>query len=209
MQSQGWGLINRASLLKQKGAVVWGYSPLSILSMYSKKAMWVHGDTTVTCKLNGSGLRIRFYLAEALSLAFPALRTVWNQFLMFKPHSLQHWGTQPEQTNPHCLPCTTHSSWHELNTILIDLCLCQQDELQGTAMSNCLVCVLSRSVMSDSLQPYGLYSLLGSSVHGDSPGKNTGVGCHALLWGIFQPRDQAHVSHIVGRFFTIWALKVP
>ena len=24
----------------------------------------------------------------------------------------------------------------------------------------------------------------GSSVHGDSPGKNTGVGCHALLQGI-------------------------
>ena len=27
----------------------------------------------------------------------------------------------------------------------------------------------------------------GSSVHGDSPGKNTGVGCHALLQGIFPP----------------------
>ena len=26
----------------------------------------------------------------------------------------------------------------------------------------------------------------GSSVHGDAPGKNTGVGCHALLQGIFQ-----------------------
>ena len=25
----------------------------------------------------------------------------------------------------------------------------------------------------------------GSSLHGDSPGKNTGVGCHALLQGIF------------------------
>ena len=25
----------------------------------------------------------------------------------------------------------------------------------------------------------------GSSVHGDSPGKNTGVGCHALLQGIY------------------------
>ena len=25
----------------------------------------------------------------------------------------------------------------------------------------------------------------GSSVHGDCPGKNTGVGCHALLQGIF------------------------
>ena len=28
-------------------------------------------------------------------------------------------------------------------------------------------------------------SLLGSSVHGDSPVKNTGVGCRALLQGIF------------------------
>ena len=27
-------------------------------------------------------------------------------------------------------------------------------------------------------------SLTGSSIHGDSPGKNTGVGCHALLQGI-------------------------
>ena len=26
-------------------------------------------------------------------------------------------------------------------------------------------------------------SLPGSSIHGDSPGKNTGVGCHALLQG--------------------------
>ena len=28
-------------------------------------------------------------------------------------------------------------------------------------------------------------SPLGSSVHGDSPGKNTEVGCHVLLQGIF------------------------
>ena len=28
----------------------------------------------------------------------------------------------------------------------------------------------------------------GSSVHGESPGKNTGVGCHALLQGIFPPQ---------------------
>ena len=28
-------------------------------------------------------------------------------------------------------------------------------------------------------------SLPGSSVHGDSPGNNTGVGCLALLQGIF------------------------
>ena len=43
----------------------------------------------------------------------------------------------------------------------------------------------------------------GSSVHGDSPGKNTGVGCHAILrGGSSQPRDQTQVSHIAGRFFT-------
>jgi len=29
------------------------------------------------------------------------------------------------------------------------------------------------------------YSLPGSSVYGDSPGKNTGVGCHFLLQEIF------------------------
>ena len=29
------------------------------------------------------------------------------------------------------------------------------------------------------------YSLPGSSVHGDSPGIYTGVGCHFLLQGIF------------------------
>ena len=46
------------------------------------------------------------------------------------------------------------------------------------------------------------YSLPGSSVHVDSPGKNTGVGCHALLQGIFQPRDRTQVSRIAGGFFT-------
>jgi len=33
------------------------------------------------------------------------------------------------------------------------------------------------------------YSLPGSSVHGDSSGKNTGVGCHALLQGIFLTQE--------------------
>ena len=31
----------------------------------------------------------------------------------------------------------------------------------------------------------------GSSVHGDSPGKNTGVGCHALLQGIFLTQESS------------------
>ena len=40
--------------------------------------------------------------------------------------------------------------------------------------------VLSLLVMPNSLRSHGL-QFTGSSVHGDSPGKNTGVGCHALL----------------------------
>ena len=48
---------------------------------------------------------------------------------------------------------------------------------------NCAV--LSHSVVSDSFWLHALSNPPGSSVHGDSPGKNTGVSCHALLQGIF------------------------
>ena len=41
-----------------------------------------------------------------------------------------------------------------------------------------------------------------SSVHGDSPGKNTEEGCHASSRGSSQPRDQTQVSGIEGGFFT-------
>ena len=47
------------------------------------------------------------------------------------------------------------------------------------------------------------FSPPGFLVYGDSPGKNTGVDCHALLQAIFLPRDQSQVSCIVGGFFTI------
>ena len=49
------------------------------------------------------------------------------------------------------------------------------------------------------------YSLPDSSVHGDSPGKNTRVGCHALLQGIFLTQGSNMClmsSALAGRFFT-------
>ena len=63
---------------------------------------------------------------------------------------------------------------------------------------------LHRSVVSESLQPHGLQPtrLLCPWA---SPGKNTGVGCHFLLQGIFLPKDRTWVSCIAGRFLTIWA----
>ena len=43
---------------------------------------------------------------------------------------------------------------------------------------------VNRSVVSDSLQPHGLYSA-SLLCPWNSPGKATGVGCHFLLQGIF------------------------
>ena len=56
--------------------------------------------------------------------------------------------------------------------------------LGGKASQMMCCAVLSRSLVSDSWDPMDC-SPPDSSVHGNSPGKNTGGGCHALLQGIF------------------------
>ena len=46
-----------------------------------------------------------------------------------------------------------------------------------------------------------------SSVHGDSPGKNTGVGCHALLQEIFQTQvSSVQLLSCVRLFVTPWTI---
>ena len=62
------------------------------------------------------------------------------------------------------------------------------------------------SVTSDSLLTHGLQParLL---CPWNSLGKNTGVGSHSLLQGIFPTQWSNLVSRIAGRFFTIWATK--
>ena len=47
----------------------------------------------------------------------------------------------------------------------------------------------------------------GFSVCGDSSGKNTGVGCHALLQGIFPIQGSNQVSGNAGKFFTLWTTR--
>ena len=69
-----------------------------------------------------------------------------------------------------------------------------------------LLLLFSRLVVSDSVQPHELLStrLL---CPWDSPGKNTGVGCHFLSRGSSQPRDQMHISY-VGRWILYhWATR--
>ena len=60
--------------------------------------------------------------------------------------------------------------------------------------------------MSHSLRPHGLKParLLCPWY---SPGKNTGVGSHSLCQRSSWPRDRTQVSHIAGRFLTIWATR--
>ena len=55
-----------------------------------------------------------------------------------------------------------------------------------------LPCVCVCAVLFDSLRPHGLQpaTLL---YPWNFPGRNTGVGCHFLFQGSFQPRDRAHI----------------
>ena len=79
------------------------------------------------------------------------------------------------------------------------------------------MCVLSRSVVYDSLQPHGLQPTRLLCPR-NFPGKNTGVGCHAFLQGIFLTQgsnphlllllhwqaDSLPLSHLVS---STWPLK--
>ena len=66
--------------------------------------------------------------------------------------------------------------------------------------------MLTRSVVSDSLQPHGLQParLL---CPWDSPAKNTGVDCHDLLQGIFTTQGLNPGLPLAGRFFTCRATR--
>ena len=71
---------------------------------------------------------------------------------------------------------------------------CESWTIKKTESESC-------SVLSSSLWPHGLYPM------DYSLGQNTGVGSLSPLWGSSQPRDWTQVSHIAGRFFTIWATR--
>ena len=56
-----------------------------------------------------------------------------------------------------------------------------------------VLCLVAQSCLTHDPMDY---SLPGSSVHGDSPGENIGVGCHALLQGIFLTQGwKLHLLH--------------
>ena len=63
---------------------------------------------------------------------------------------------------------------------------------------------IEREEREKSFSHVRLFGTTWTAVHqGDSPGKNTGMGCHAFPQGIFPIQDQTQVSHSADGFFII------
>ena len=79
---------------------------------------------------------------------------------------------------PHMCIYVKKLCWRSINSELIYI-------VEYIFCNYVYVCASSvTSVLSNSFNPVDC-NPQGSSDHGDSPGKNTGVGCHVLLRGIF------------------------
>ena len=74
---------------------------------------------------------------------------------------------------------------------------------QEKYVESCVHVCSTASVMSDSLQPYGLQPTR-LFCPWDSPGKNTGVDCHTLLQGIFL--TQGSSQHLLHFLHYMWIL---
>ena len=71
-----------------------------------------------------------------------------------------------------------NSATYNYSRLGAEICIC------SSVRSFCVSC----SVVFNSLQPHGLY-LTRLLCPWNSPGKNTGVGCHSLLHGIFLTQE--------------------
>ena len=70
------------------------------------------------------------------------------------------------------------------------------------------MCLLGRSVMSDSATSWTVTSQT-PLCPWDSPGKNSEVGCHAFLQGIFPTQNLLDPPALAGKFFTAEPLGSP
>ena len=107
--------------------------------------------------------------------------------------SLQHHGLQParllcpwnspgKNTGLGCLFLLQEIFWMQgMNLGLLHRRWIFTNWATILVLGTIVLCLVSRVQLCDPMD----YSQSGSSDHGDSPGKNTGVGCHALLQGIF------------------------
>ena len=130
-------------------------------------------------------------------LKFFTYKSISTSNAEFCPSFLIRMSFIPFPFIPNCHGYILHYvwGWIEMKEQIHCLFLILGKRIQSSVFHHLvdIVCVLNHSVLSDPLRPHGLYPtrLL---YPWDSPGKNTGVGCHFLLQGIFWPRDQIHIS---------------
>ena len=97
-------------------------------------------------------------------------------------------------------------SYREMHHSILPMFPPQTGQCQASSRACAVLCLVAQScsTLCDSMD----YSPSSSSVHGDSPGKNTRVGCHALLQGICPTQGSNpglphcrwilyHLSHII------------
>ena len=106
----------------------------------------------------------------------------WDLISLLFLSRRQRWNYTP----PAPLTCTCYSLFLELLQFFLDFWVftISKEEIKET--NDIHVCFYAKSLQScpTVCDPMDC-SPPGSSVHGDSPGKNTGVGCHTLLQGVF------------------------
>ena len=78
--------------------------------------------------------------------------------------------------------CQGTQSYREMHDRILPMFPPQTGQCQASLRACAVLCLVAQS--SPTLCDSTDYSPPSSSVHGDSPGKNTRVGCHALLQGI-------------------------
>ena len=89
----------------------------------------------------------------------------------------------------------SHAAWPRIKKKGIDFGLGSILEIQLICV--CVCVLLRHSVVSDTLQPHGMWPAR-PLCSWDFPGKNTGVGCHSLLEGIFPTQESnLHLWHLL------------
>ena len=103
---------------------------------------------------------------------------------------------RPHGLLPTRLLCPWNFPGKNTGVMGLSFLLCEVSTLPEALYPSCVcVCAQSLPLCLTLCDPVD-FSLPGSSVYGDSLGKNTGVGCHALLQGIFPTQGwNQHLLH--------------
>ena len=128
-------------------------------------------------------MRLRFYLSKCQR---SKIVNKWNFWSVGNQHTLIPIQLQGRTIQKHLSKFHAHIQSFHLQKLILQIMHMThaKTSVQGQSLKDSVcVCVCVHSVMSHFCHPMD-YSLPGYSVH-DSPGKNTGVGCHFLLQEIF------------------------